>query len=210
MACACDRDPRDIRLLAVSKTRPVADILQAVECGQNAFGENYLQDAMKKIEALSDYDIEWHFIGRIQSNKTRAIATHFSWVHTLSQLKHARRLSAQRPESQAALNVCIQVNITGEVSKSGIAPAQLPQLAAEIRQLPRLKLRGLMTMPPADAGQPQQQQVFRQLRELRQELQQAGHALDTLSMGMSNDMHTAICEGATIVRIGTAIFGPRT
>ncbi|WP_456415730.1 YggS family pyridoxal phosphate-dependent enzyme [Thiolapillus sp.] len=209
-ALSCDRDPTGIRLIAVSKTRPASDIRQAFEAGQSAFAENYLQDALQKIPALQDCNIEWHFIGRIQSNKTRAIAEHFSWVHTLASFKHARRLDEQRPAALPPLNICIQLNLTGEQSKGGIAAAALPSLLEKLAGLPHLHLRGLMTMPPATASAAQQRQVFAQLRRLRDDMNRQGHALDTLSMGMSGDMQAAICEGATMVRIGTAIFGPRT
>ncbi len=209
-ALSCDRDPTEIRLIAVSKTRPVSDIREAWKAGQEAFAENYLQDALQKIPVLQDCDIEWHFIGRIQSNKTRTIAENFSWVHTLASFKHARRLSAQRAESLPPLNVCIQMNLTGEQSKGGIAEKELRPLLEKLADLPHLHLRGLMTMPPAAASISQQHQLFAQLRRLRDDMNQQGHALDTLSMGMSGDMQAAICEGATMVRIGTAIFGSRT
>jgi len=208
-ASSCDRDPSDITLLAVSKTRPVEDILAAVAAGQRAFGENYLQDALPKIKALKDRNLEWHFIGRIQSNKTRDIAGHFSWVHALEKLKHARRLDSQRPPGLPPLNACIQLNLTGEASKGGISAEELPDLLENTEGLPHLKIRGLMTMPPASADEEQQRQVFGKLRELLEEMNRQGHRLDTLSMGMSGDMRAAICEGATMVRIGTAIFGPR-
>ncbi|BAO45510.1 YggS family pyridoxal phosphate-dependent enzyme [Thiolapillus brandeum] len=208
-ARSCDRDPSDITLLAVSKTRPVEDILQAVAAGQRAFGENYLQDALPKISRLQNLDLEWHFIGRIQSNKTRDIAENFSWVHALDKFKHARRLSDQRPPGLPALNVCIQLNLTGESSKGGIRADELAGLLEKLQQLPHLQVRGLMTMPPASADETRQHQVFGTLRELLKQMNQRGHNLDTLSMGMSGDMQAAICEGATIVRIGTAIFGPR-
>jgi len=208
-ASSCDRDPSDITLLAVSKTRPVEDILAAVAAGQRAFGENYLQDALPKIAALKDRNLEWHFIGRIQSNKTRDIAGHFSWVHALEKLKHARRLDSQRPPGLPPLNACIQLNLTGEASKGGISAEELPDLLENTEGLPHLKVRGLMTMPPASADEELQRQVFGKLRELLEEMNRQGHGLDTLSMGMSGDMRAAICEGATMVRIGTAIFGPR-
>ena len=208
-ARSCDRDPNAVRLIAVSKTRPVSDILEAHEAGQRAFGENYLQDALPKIEALQEYPLEWHFIGRIQSNKTRDIASHFHWVHTLSSAKHARRLSDQRPADLPPLQVCIQVNISGEASKSGVTPGETLELARSTASLPRLELRGLMTMPPADSSEAQQRRIFGELRHLLETLNRSGLAMDSLSMGMSNDMQAAICEGATMVRIGTAIFGPR-
>ncbi len=209
-ALSCDRDPTTVRLIAVSKTRPASEIREVWEAGQKAFAENYLQDALQKIPALGDCDIEWHFIGRIQSNKTRAIAENFSWVHTLSSLKHARRLSEQRPGTLPPLNICVQLNLTGEHSKSGIAKDELATLLEKMADLPHLRLRGLMTMPPADASPDLQHQVFAQLKQLLEEMNRLGHSLDSLSMGMSGDMQAAICEGATMVRIGTAIFGPRT
>jgi pyridoxal phosphate enzyme (YggS family) len=209
-ALSCDRDPTTVRLIAVSKTRPASEIREVWEAGQKAFAENYLQDALQKIPALGDCDIEWHFIGRIQSNKTRAIAENFSWVHTLSSLKHARRLNEQRPETLPPLNICVQLNLTGEQSKSGIAKDELAALLEKMADLPHLRLRGLMTMPPADASPDLQHQVFAQLKQLLEEMNRLGHSLDSLSMGMSGDMQAAICEGATMVRIGTAIFGPRT
>ncbi|WP_456445202.1 YggS family pyridoxal phosphate-dependent enzyme [Thiolapillus sp.] len=208
-AQSCDRDPSDIMLLAVSKTRPVEDIREAVAAGQRAFGENYLQDALPKIHALQDLALEWHFIGRIQSNKTRDIAENFSWVHALDKFKHARRLNDQRPPDLPPLNACIQLNLTGEQSKGGIDAQELPGLLEKLLQLPHLRIRGLMTMPPANAGETLQHQVFGDLRKLLQKMNAQGHNLDTLSMGMSGDMQAAICEGATMVRIGTAIFGPR-
>ncbi len=209
-ARTCDRDPHEINLIAVSKTKPVVDILAAYAVGQRAFGENYLQEAEAKILALSEYAIEWHYIGRIQSNKTASIAKHFDWVHTLSSLKHARRLHEQRPEQLAPLKVCIQLNLSQESSKSGIAEHELQTFAQQVSQLSRLSLRGLMSMPAATATPSEQQALFSRLRQLLKKLQQQGLPLDTLSMGMSNDMQTAICEGATMVRIGTAIFGSRS
>jgi len=209
-AGACDRDPQEIILIAVSKTKPVSDIIAAYDAGQRAFGENYLQEAEAKITALADYAIEWHFIGRIQSNKTAIIARHFDWVHTLGSLKHARRLHEQRPQALSPLNICIQLNLSGESSKGGISVDELPALAAQINDLERLTLRGLMTMPPATSSEQEQRELFSRLRLLQTDLQQQGLPLDTLSMGMSNDMQAAICEGATMVRIGTAIFGARS
>ena len=208
-ARSCDRDPNAIRLIAVSKTRSADEVLDAFAAGQREFGENYLQDALPKIEALKAYPIEWHFIGRIQSNKTRDISAHFNWVHTLSGSKHARRLDSQRPAGLPPLRVCIQVNISGEASKSGVAPGETHELASLIDDLPNLELRGLMTMPPAGSSETEQRRIFRELGELLESLNHKGLNLDTLSMGMSNDMQAAICEGATMVRIGTAIFGPR-
>ena len=203
------RAPGSVQLLAVSKTRPPADILAASACGQHRFGENYLQEALEKISALQEHRLQWHFIGPIQSNKTRAIAAHFSWVHSVDRLKIARRLSEQRPPEAGPLQICLQVNLSGETSKSGATLAELPRLAEGIAALPNLRLRGLMTIP-APSSDPEQQRIpFRRLRQALEELNQAGLALDTLSMGMSADLEAAIAEGATMVRIGTDIFGPR-
>lgn len=203
------RQPGAVQLLAVSKTRPVEDIRAALAANQSHFGENYLQDALTKIEAITEPAIEWHFIGPIQSNKTRQIAQHFSWVHTVDRLKIAQRLSEQRDPKQTPLNICIQVNTSGENSKSGISLEDTLELAKQISQLPHLQLRGLMTIPAATSNFEQQRQPFRLLRELKDEVVSHGIELDTLSMGMSNDMEAAIAEGSTIVRIGTAIFGAR-
>ncbi|MDH5784255.1 MAG: YggS family pyridoxal phosphate-dependent enzyme [Chromatiales bacterium] len=197
------------QLLAVSKTRSAAEVLELYHLGQHRFGENYLQEALEKIEALADYPIEWHFIGPIQSNKTRDIATRFDWVHSVERVKIARRLSEQRPAQRAPLNICLQVNVSNEASKSGCSLDELPQLAAEVTALPNVKLRGLMAIP-APSGDPEQQRIpFRLLREALEQLNRSGLKLDTLSMGMTDDLGSAIAEGATIVRIGTALFGPR-
>ena len=208
----CGREPGDIQLLAVSKTRTPDEIRAAAAAGLSAFGENYLQEALDKIDALSDLAIDWHFIGPIQSNKTRPVAEHFAWVHTVDRLKIARRLSDQRPGHLPPLNICLQVNIDGEASKSGAAPDELKELALAVAQLPNIRLRGLMAIPaPSDDSEAQRQPFFR-LRQLLDTLRAGAPALadlDTLSMGMSADMAAAIAEGATIVRIGTAIFGPR-
>jgi pyridoxal phosphate enzyme (YggS family) len=207
------RAPEGVALLAVSKTFGADAVLEAVRAGQRAFGENYLQEALDKIAAvaaaLPRAGLEWHFIGPIQSNKTRPIAEHFDWVHTVEREKIAQRLSEQRPAGMAPLNVCLQVNISGEASKSGVAPGQLRALAQQVAQLPNLRLRGLMAIPEAAAGFEQQRAAFRQLRLLYEELRGDGLALDTLSMGMSADMRAAVVEGATIVRVGSAIFGSR-
>ncbi len=203
------RDPGSIQLLAVSKTRQANELREAFDAGQHAFGENYLQESLDKIAALTDLAIEWHFIGPIQSNKTRPIAEHFHWVHSVDRAKVARRLSEQRPADMAPLNVCLQVNISAEASKSGCPPADVMALAQEVAQLPRLKLRGLMAIPAATGDAQQQQKAFGDLRRLLQQLQTELPQLDTLSMGMSGDLAAAIREGASIVRIGTAIFGPR-
>ena len=208
-AAACDRDPADIRLLAVSKTKPAEAIREAWAAGQLAFGENYLQDALPKIAALADLPLEWHFIGRIQGNKTGAIATHFDWVHGLDSARHARQLDQHRPPDAAPLNVCIQLNLSGEASKGGITADQLPELAGIVAGLPRLRLRGLMTMPAPGDPPAAQAAAFRQLAGLLPGLQTVTTGADTLSMGMSGDMESAIRAGSTLVRIGTDIFGPR-
>lgn len=212
-ANAAGRQPAEVRLLAVSKTFPAEAVLEAIGAGQRAFGENYLQEALDKMTAVSDAlpgrDIEWHFIGPIQSNKTRPIAAHFDWVHTVERIKIAERLSEQRPEERGLLNICLQVNISGEVSKSGVTPEELPELARRVAQLPRLRLRGLMAIPEPEPDEAKQRAAFRRLRVLAEALRAEGITLDTLSMGMSGDMRAAIAEGATMVRIGSAIFGMR-
>ncbi|MDT8404612.1 YggS family pyridoxal phosphate-dependent enzyme [Sulfuriflexus sp.] len=208
-ASACGRDPATVRLLAVSKTRPAADIRAAQAAGQRAFGENYLQDALPKIVELAGAGLEWHFIGAIQSNKTRDIAEHFDWVHTVDREKIARRLDGQRPAGMAPLNICLQVNISGEASKAGVSPAKVLPLARAVAGLPRLRLRGLMAIPAATADVEAQRAAFRALREIHEQLVAEGFDLDTLSMGMSDDLEAAIAEGSTLVRIGTAIFGAR-
>jgi PLP dependent protein len=212
-ACrAAGRPSEAASLLAVSKTRPATDVRDAFLAGQHAFGENYVQEALDKIEALSDLrcQLEWHLIGPLQSNKTRSVAEAFDWVHSIDRLRIAQRLSEQRPVRAAPLQVCLQVNVSGEASKSGVAPAQLPELARAVIALPRLRLRGLMSIPePADDPQARRK-PHRQLRELLEQLnRELGLSLDTLSMGMSADLEQAVLEGATIVRIGTAIFGQR-
>ena len=209
-AVAGGRAPDSVTLLAVSKTKPASDILAAYRAGQRAFGENYLQDALPKIRALRGNDIEWHFIGRLQSNKTAEISRHFAWVHSLDSLKHAQRLSAQRPADMPPLQVCVQVNLSGEFSKGGVERADLAELAAAVARLPGLRLRGLMTMPDPGSDPAAQRAVFAALRKLFEELRAAGLDLDTLSMGMSADMEAAIAEGSTMVRVGTDIFGART
>ena len=208
-AQAHGRDPASVALLAVSKTRPVDDIRAALRAGQQRFGESYLQEALGKINELSGEPIEWHFIGRLQSNKTRPVAEHFDWVHSVDTAKLLRRLSDQRPAALAPLNVCLQVKIDGEASKGGLAPEQLPELTALAAELPRIRLRGLMTLPAPATGLEAQRRPFRRLRELQQRLNLQGAGLDTLSIGMSSDLEAAIAEQATLVRIGTAIFGPR-
>ena len=203
------RGDSDILVLAVSKTRPAADIRAAHGCGLLEFGESYLQEALQKMPELEDLDLTWHFIGPIQSNKTRPVAEHFDWVHSVDRSKIARRLSEQRPPDLAPLQVCVQVNISGETSKSGAALEDLPQLVSEIITLPRLCLRGLMAIPVATNDTELQRQSFARLRTALQQLQSIAPDMDTLSMGMSGDIEAAIAEGATIVRVGTAIFGPR-
>jgi len=203
------RGDSDILVLAVSKTRPAADIRAAHGCGLLEFGESYLQEALQKMPELEDLDLSWHFIGPIQSNKTRPIAEHFDWVHSVDRSKIARRLSEQRPPDLAPLQVCVQVNISGETSKSGATLEDLPQLVSEIITLPRLCLRGLMAIPAATGDTELQRQSFARLRTALQQLQSIAPDMDTLSMGMSGDIEAAIAEGATIVRVGTAIFGPR-
>ncbi|SDL25760.1 hypothetical protein SAMN05216186_11736 [Pseudomonas indica] len=205
-AQASQRDFSTIGLLAVSKTKPAAAIREAYAAGLRDFGENYLQEALGKQQELTDLDLCWHFIGPIQSNKTRAIAEHFSWVHSVDRLKIAQRLSEQRPAQLPPLNVCLQVNVSGEASKSGCAPEELPNLATAVAHLPRLRLRGLMAIPEPTDDTAAQHAAFARLRELQQALNMP---LDTLSMGMSHDLEAAIAEGATWVRIGTALFGER-
>jgi len=203
------REPRSVTLLAVSKTRSSDELRAMVEAGMKRFGENYLQEALEKIYALQDLPLEWHFIGPIQSNKTRPIAERFDWVHSVDRLKLALRLSEQRPADMPPLNICLQVNISGEASKSGINPDELPALASEVAALPHIRLRGLMAIPaPADEFEAQRQ-PFRLMRQALDQLNANGLGLDTLSMGMSDDLEAAIAEGATLVRIGTALFGPR-
>jgi pyridoxal phosphate enzyme (YggS family) len=213
-ACEADSRPRStVQLLAVSKTFPAEAVLEAAACGQRAFGENYLQEGIDKIaavaKALPDTRLEWHFIGPIQSNKTRPIAANFEWVHTVERLKIAQRLSEQRPPELGPLNICLQVNISGEASKSGIPPEELPALAQAVAALPNLRLRGLMAIPEPQEDPELQRVPFARLRELAQDIVKAGIHLDTLSMGMSGDMRAAVLEGATIVRVGSAIFGAR-
>jgi pyridoxal phosphate enzyme (YggS family) len=211
-AQAAGRDPASIRLLAVSKTFPADAVRAAFAADQRAFGENYVQEALNKVEALADLraQIEWHFIGPLQSNKTRPVAEHFDWVHSVDRLKIAQRLSEQRPPTLEPLNVCLQINVSGEASKSGIAPSDAPALAREIAALPRIALRGLMSIPEPSEDLDAQRDAHRTLRQLFDTLRADGLALDTLSMGMSADLEAAVLEGSTIVRIGTAIFGART
>jgi pyridoxal phosphate enzyme (YggS family) len=203
---AAGRDEGAVGLLAVSKTKPAAALREAFSAGLRHFGENYLQEALSKQEALHDLDIVWHFIGPIQSNKTKAIAEHFAWVHSVDRLKVAERLSAQRPENLPPLNVCLQVNVSGEASKSGCSIDELPALAQSVAALPRLRLRGLMAIPEPEDDPQRQREPF---ALLHQQLQMLNMPMDTLSMGMSHDLEAAIAEGATWVRIGTALFGAR-
>ncbi len=206
---AADRPQGAVRLLAVSKTQPAAELAELYARGQTCFGESYLQEALAKITALRGHAIEWHFIGPIQSNKTKSIAQNFDWVHSIDRLKIAERLSAQRPPELAPLNVCLQVNISGEASKAGVRPEEVPALCHAIAALPRLRLRGLMALPARETDPARQAVPFRAMRALFDRLNAEGLALDTLSMGMSGDLETAIAEGSTLVRIGTALFGPR-
>ncbi len=199
----------DILVVAVSKTRPASHIRWAYESGLSHFGENYLQEALLKIDELQDLPLCWHFIGPIQSNKTSAIAEHFDWVHSVDRDKIARRLSDQRSPHKSPLQVCLQVNVSGEDSKSGVTLAALPDLARTVLALPGLNLRGLMAIPAAGSGEKQQRQDFASMRAALSELQALAPGLDTLSMGMSADLEAAITEGATLVRVGTALFGPR-
>lgn len=208
-AQAAGRDPGDIALLAVSKTFAAGEVRAAHAAGQREFGENYVQEATAKIVELSALPLVWHFIGPIQSNKTRAIAEQFDWVHTIAREKIAQRLAEARPVDRDPLEVCLQVNLGGEQSKSGVAPEEVRPLAEAVRALPRLRLRGLMAIPEAGGDISQQRRRFAGLRLLLEQLNAAGFGLDTLSMGMSQDLEAAVMEGATIVRIGTAIFGER-
>lgn len=209
-ACqAAGREPDGVRLLAVSKTWGPDAVRQAHAAGQTAFGENYIQEAVDKITALRDLPLEWHCIGPIQSNKTRLVAEHFDWVHSVDRLKIAQRLSEQRPAHLPPLQVCIQVNVDGGENKSGVSPQELPALAQAVAALPRLQLRGLMTIPEPAETETQTRAVHAQAKALLEGLRQQGLALDTLSMGMSADMAEAIAEGSTMVRVGTAIFGQR-
>lgn len=209
-ATAAGRDPDTVRLLAVSKKQPLAKIREAAAAGQRDFGENQAGEGVGKIAALADEGLTWHFIGHLQTNKTRTVAEHFDWVHSVDRLKTARRLSEQRPERLAPLRVCLQVNVDAEDSKSGVSPAELPELARTVRELPGLELRGLMCLPRIRESFEAQREPFARLRRMADELRGAGIDLDTLSMGMSDDFRAAVFEGSTIVRIGTAIFGPRT
>jgi PLP dependent protein len=208
-AQAAMRNVDSVTLLAVSKAQPANKVRAVTTAGIRDFGESYLQEALDKMEALRDLTLTWHFIGRLQANKTRPVASAFAWVHGVDRLKIAERLSEQRPFHASPLNVCLQVNIAGESTKGGVAPAELPALVPAVAALPRLKLRGLMCIPPDEQDPSRQRHWFAQLRRELDSLNAAGAGLDTLSMGMSGDFEAAIAEGATIVRVGTAIFGER-
>ena len=209
-AIQAKREPDSVRLLAVSKKQPLDKILEAAAAGQRDFGENLVQEGVSKVEETRSEDLTWHFIGHLQTNKTRAVAEHFDWVHSIDRLKTAARLSSQRPADKAPLEVCIQVNVDEESTKSGVSADALPALAAAINELPNLRLRGLMCLPAIRTTFEEQREPFAKLRKLAESLSADGIVLDTLSMGMSADYRAAIFEGATIVRIGTAVFGPRT
>ena len=208
-AVEAGRRPEDVHLLAVSKKQPLQKIVEAADAGQRDFGENIVQEGIEKVTKLAEKKLRWHFIGHLQSNKTRTVAEHFDWVHSIDTLKIAQRLSEQRPDSLGELNVCIQVNVDEEASKSGAAVGDVAELAHAVARLPRLRLRGLMCLPAVRDSFDEQRLPFARTRELAEELARGGLALDTLSMGMSDDFRAAIMEGATIVRIGTAVFGPR-
>ena len=209
-ARAAGRDPAGVTLIGVSKTHTVSAIRAAVAAGLTDLGENYVREAVDKIGKLADAAVTWHFIGALQSNKTREVAESFQWVHTVDRLKIATRLSEQRPHYAPPLQVCLQVNIGAEDTKSGVQPGALGELAGAVAALPRLRLRGLMCIPPPEDDAGRQRHWFAELRRLRDGLNAAGHALDALSMGMSGDFELAIAEGATHVRVGTAIFGARS
>lgn len=209
-ALACGRSPEQVGLLAVSKTQPAKAIEEAWHAGLHDLGENYLQEALEKQAQLSHLPLTWHFLGHIQSNKTRAVAEHFDWVHSVDRLRTARRLSDQRPPGRNALNICLQVNISGEASKSGCTPGELPELALAVEKLDNVCLRGLMVIPQPSDNIRKQHAAFAQARQLLEHVNELlQHPMDTLSMGMSGDLEAAVAEGATWVRIGTAIFGAR-
>lgn len=209
VAAEAGRDPDSVRLLAVSKKQPLDSVLAAAALGQRDFGENTVQEGLEKIRAVADERLIWHFIGHLQSNKTRVVAENFDWVHTIDKRKTANRLSNQRPPELGPLNICLQVNIDDEPSKSGASIDAVPELAAACSELPNIRLRGLMCLPAMRAGFEAQRQPFARLRELADTLRGSGLPIDTLSMGMTADYRAAIFEGATIVRIGTALFGAR-
>ena len=203
------RDPAGVRLLAVSKQQPVEAVAAAADAGQREFGENYVREGVAKVEALRDRGLVWHFIGQLQANKSREVAEHFQWVHTVDRERIATRLDAQRPHYAGPLDVLLQVRLEDEPGKGGVEPGELSRLAEFVAGLPRLRLRGLMCIPPPADDEAAQRRPFARLRGLLEELNRRGHSLDTLSMGMSGDLEAAVLEGATLVRIGTAVFGPR-
>lgn len=205
----CGRNVDSVTLLAVAKGHPAESVRAVAAVGVEHFGENYLQEALPKIASLAGLELTWHFIGRLQANKTRAVAEHFAWAHGVDRVKLAERLAAHRPYHAPPLNVCIQVNVAGESGKAGVAPTEVPALAAAIHALPRLALRGLMCLPPEETDPARQRHWFALLRGAFEALRAQGYHVDTLSMGMSGDFGAAIAEGATLVRIGTAVFGPR-
>lgn len=209
-AAEAERTPDAVKLLAVSKKQPIEKIFAAIDAGQQDFGENFVQEGLAKIDQTRDKDVVWHFIGHLQNNKTRVVAENFDWVHTVDRLKTARRLSQQRPESLGPLNICLQINVDDEDGKSGVVIDALPELATACVDLPNLVLRGLMCLPAVRTAFNEQREPFRKLREMADSLRAKDIELDTLSMGMSGDYRAAIFEGATIVRLGTAIFGERT
>ena len=208
-AARCGRSVDSITLLAVSKGQPAEVVGTAATAGLSEFGESYLQEALAKEDALAARELTWHFIGRLQANKTRPVAERFAWVHAVDRLKIAQRLSEQRPYHAAPLNVCLQVNIAAEQTKGGVAPEEVPDLAGAVATLPRLRLRGLMCIPPEETDPERQRMWFARLRQLQEALNAQGAGLDTLSMGMSADLEAAVLEGSTCVRVGTALFGPR-
>lgn len=203
------RDPAGVRLLAVSKQQPVEAVAAAADAGQREFGENYVREGVAKVEALRDRGLTWHFIGQLQANKSREVAEHFQWVHTVDRERIATRLDAQRPHYAGPLDVLLQVRLEDEPGKGGVEPDELPRLAEFVTGLSRLRLRGLMCIPPPADDEAAQRRPFARLRGLLEDLNRRGHSLDTLSMGMSGDLEAAVLEGATLVRIGTAVFGPR-
>jgi pyridoxal phosphate enzyme (YggS family) len=208
-AADAGRDPDTVALVAVSKKQPFERVRAAIAAGQRDFGENQVLEGVEKIQTLADHGLTWHFIGHLQTNKTRTVAEHFHWVHSVDRFKTARRLSEQRPDELGELDVCLQVNVDAEPGKSGVSASELFDLARQVADLPRLRLRGLMCLPMIRSGFEAQREPFARLRELAEELRAQGIDTDTLSMGMSDDFRAAIFEGATIVRIGTAVFGPR-
>jgi hypothetical protein len=208
-ARAAGRDPAAVTLVGVAKSQPLPRLVEAVEGGLADLAENYLQEARLHIAALSGRALTWHFIGALQSNKTRPVAELFDWVHTVDRLKIAERLSGQRPHERPPLSICVQVRLGGETTKAGVLPGELAALAGKVATLPRLRLRGLMCLPPEETDVARQRHWFRELRRLQLQLNDAGHRLDALSMGMSADFESAVAEGATHLRIGSALFGPR-